>query len=58
MRREMQEIIPGLFCGPIQSAKNRNELLSNGITHILCIRDKLELVFVKPQFPNDFQYHI
>ncbi|KAJ3123859.1 hypothetical protein HK098_001604 [Nowakowskiella sp. JEL0407] len=58
MRREMQEIIPGLYCGPVQSAKNKEKLIQNQITHILCIRDRLEAKFVKPQFPGEFQYDV
>ncbi|KAB0799395.1 hypothetical protein PPYR_07275 [Photinus pyralis] len=50
----MQEIIPGLFLGPYSVAlKNcRNQLLDQGITHIICVRQPIEAHFVKPHF-ND-----
>ena len=40
MRREMQEILPGLFLGPYASAnrKSLGTLQAHGITHIVCIR--------------------
>lgn len=34
MRREAQEIIPGVFLGPIQASTNLNRLKSMGITHM------------------------
>lgn len=34
MRREAQEIIPGVFLGPIQASTNMNRLKSMGITHM------------------------
>ncbi|KAL4237533.1 hypothetical protein ACF0H5_002247 [Mactra antiquata] len=58
MRREMQEIIPGLYLGPYAAAMKSKKavLVQHGITHIVCIRQKIEANFIKPNFPNDFQY--
>lgn len=57
MRREMQETLPGLWLGPIQSAKNVESLKAHGITHIVCIRDAGEKHIVRPFFPNQFVYY-
>lgn len=40
MRRNMQEIIPGVFLGPYSAAQKhcRSVLLENGISHIICVR--------------------
>jgi len=58
MRRECQEIIPGLLLGPFQVSKDLQTLLSLGVTHILCIRDPKEAFLVKPRFPDRFQYMV
>jgi serine/threonine/tyrosine-interacting protein len=42
MRREAQEIVPGLFVGPFQSSKSFETLQRLGITDILCITDARE----------------
>ncbi|KAL0080102.1 protein-tyrosine phosphatase-like protein [Phycomyces blakesleeanus] len=42
MRREMQEILPGLYLGPLSVCKDTIGLQTNGITHILCFLDALE----------------
>ncbi|KAI9310128.1 protein-tyrosine phosphatase-like protein [Dichotomocladium elegans] len=42
MRREMQEIVPGLFLGPFSTCRNVDELKAAGITHILCFLDENE----------------
>ncbi|KAI8875460.1 phosphatases II [Backusella circina FSU 941] len=42
MRREIQEIIPGLFLGPFSSCRSVEELQQAGITHILCFIDENE----------------
>ncbi|KAL8589774.1 hypothetical protein ACOMHN_020777 [Nucella lapillus] len=58
MRREMQEIIPGLYLGPY-SAATKSELGSltvAGITHIVCVRQQIEASHVKPNFPQVFKY--
>ena len=49
MRREMQEIVPGLFLGPWAAAgkKNLSKLESAGITHIVCVRQEIEKNFIK-----------
>ncbi|KAJ3284566.1 hypothetical protein HK104_009874 [Borealophlyctis nickersoniae] len=58
MRREMQEILPGLWLGPFSVCKSLELLKEKKITHILCIRDSKEGHLVKVMFPNDFVYHI
>ncbi|CAI9607095.1 unnamed protein product, partial [Staurois parvus] len=58
MRREMQEILPGLFLGPYSAAmKSKLPILQKyGITHIICIRQSIEANFIKPNFQNLFRY--
>ena len=34
MRREAQEIIPGLYLGPFQASVNLGRMKSLGITHV------------------------
>lgn len=45
------EIAPGVYIGSIGSALNKDYLLSNGVTHILTVADK-----INPSFPEYFQY--
>lgn len=58
MRRDMQEILPGLFLGPYAAAMKSklNILLKCGITHIICIRQNIEANFIRPNFPDHFRY--
>lgn len=56
MRRECQEILPGLLLGPFQASKSLDTLQSHGVTHIVCIRDQKEAFSVKPRFPDHFRY--
>jgi serine/threonine/tyrosine-interacting protein len=56
MRREYQEIIPGLFLGPYHVARNIEALQRQGISHCIIIRDPLERGFLRPLFPNQLQY--
>ncbi|XP_041352275.1 serine/threonine/tyrosine-interacting protein A-like [Gigantopelta aegis] len=58
MRRDMQEIVPGVFLGPYAAAmKSKIQVLQQaGITHIVCIRHIAESHFVKPNFPECFWY--
>ncbi|KAH6911543.1 protein-tyrosine phosphatase-like protein [Coprinopsis sp. MPI-PUGE-AT-0042] len=56
MRRECQEILPGLFLGPFVASKSLETLQSLGITHVVCIRDAKEAFSVKPRFPEHFKY--
>jgi len=56
MRRECQEILPGLLLGPFQASKSLDVLLSHKITHIVCIRDAKEAFSVRPRFQDRFQY--
>ncbi|XP_038065867.1 serine/threonine/tyrosine-interacting protein-like [Patiria miniata] len=57
-RREMQEIVPGLFLGPYAAATKSQlpVLMDHGITHIVCIRQDIEAQFIKPNFPEHFEY--
>jgi len=56
MRRECQEILPGLLLGPFVASKSLGTLLSLGVTHIVCIRDAKEAFSVRPRFPESFKY--
>uniref|UniRef100_A0A8C4IL61 Serine/threonine/tyrosine interacting protein n=1 Tax=Dicentrarchus labrax TaxID=13489 RepID=A0A8C4IL61_DICLA len=58
MRREMQEILPGLFLGPYSAAmKSKLPILERqGITHIVCVRQDIEANFIKPNFLHTFRY--
>lgn len=56
MRRECQEILPGLYLGPFVASKSLETLQSLGITHIVCIRDEKEAFSVRPRFPDVIQY--
>ena len=49
MRRDMQEIVPGLYLGPYAAAgkKNFSKLESAGITHVVCVRQEIEKNFIK-----------
>ncbi|KAH8917916.1 phosphatases II [Atractiella rhizophila] len=58
MRRHSQEILPGLFVGPFQAAKNKEALQKDGITHVLCIADPREQFLLRPYFPGEFEYKI
>lgn len=58
MRRSMQEVVPGLFIGPYSSAMGSklDNLLTHGITHIVCVRCTMEAKIVRPKFPDRFRY--
>lgn len=58
MRREMQEIVPGLFLGPYAAAMKSklSSLQSHNITHIVCIRQTAEAHFIRPNFIDVFKY--
>uniref|UniRef100_A0A674BZ77 Serine/threonine/tyrosine interacting protein n=1 Tax=Salmo trutta TaxID=8032 RepID=A0A674BZ77_SALTR len=58
MRREMQEILPGLFLGPYSAAmKSKLSILERQeITHLVCVRQDIEANFIKPNFPHKFRY--
>ncbi|XP_037069509.1 serine/threonine/tyrosine-interacting protein B-like [Pollicipes pollicipes] len=58
MRREMQEILPGLFLGPYNAASRTqlDHLQQVGITHIVCVRRSDEASRIRPNFPHMFQY--
>ncbi|GFS50388.1 hypothetical protein TNIN_184221 [Trichonephila inaurata madagascariensis] len=55
MRREMQEIIPGLFLGPLACTK-LEMLVEAGITHIVCVQHEKEVSFMQPSFPEKFKF--
>ncbi|KAG8449190.1 hypothetical protein GDO86_016026 [Hymenochirus boettgeri] len=58
MRREMQEILPGLFLGPYSAAMKckLSVLQKSGITHVICIRQNIEANFIKPNFQQLLRY--
>ncbi|KAJ8518104.1 hypothetical protein ONZ45_g4785 [Pleurotus djamor] len=56
MRRECQEILPGLFLGPFAASRSLETLQSLQVTHIVCIRDAKEAFSVRPRFPDHFKY--
>jgi len=58
MRREMQEIVPGLYLGPYAAAgkKNFSRLESAGVTHVVCVRQEIERNFIKPNFEPQLKY--
>ncbi|KAG6811372.1 hypothetical protein H0H92_007757 [Tricholoma furcatifolium] len=56
MRRECQEILPGLLLGPFLVSKSLETLQQLNITHIVCIRDAKEAFSVRPRFESSFQY--
>ncbi|WVQ99354.1 hypothetical protein IAU59_006487 [Kwoniella sp. CBS 9459] len=56
MRREAQEILPGLYLGPFQASTNLDKMRMMGITHILCVRDQKEARLIYPRFPTEFKY--
>lgn len=58
MRREMQEIVPGLYLGPYAAAMKTKKchLQEHGITHIICIRQSIEAHFIRPNFQESFKY--
>ncbi|KAI8918425.1 protein-tyrosine phosphatase-like protein [Powellomyces hirtus] len=58
MRRDMQEILPGLWLGPYHCSKDKEALKVKGITHMLCIRDPNERNWVKTLYPDEFVYHV
>lgn len=60
MRRQMQEIVPGVFLGPYAVATRRMlpYLQENHITHIVCVRHPVEDKTIKPSFPDVLQYLI
>ncbi|KDE03834.1 hypothetical protein MVLG_05718 [Microbotryum lychnidis-dioicae p1A1 Lamole] len=58
MRREAQQILPGLFIGPFQPSWNLETLNRLGITHILCIAESREQHLFRAKFPERFVYLI
>ncbi|KAF9454854.1 phosphatases II [Macrolepiota fuliginosa MF-IS2] len=58
MRRECQEILPGLLLGPFAASKSLDTLTSLNVTHIVCIRDAKEAFSVRPRYPEQFKYMV
>ncbi|KAG6841021.1 hypothetical protein C0991_002569 [Blastosporella zonata] len=58
MRRECQEILPGLWLGPFVASKSLETLKQLNITHIVCIRDAKEAFSVRPRFEDQFKYMV
>ncbi|PWN49892.1 phosphatases II [Violaceomyces palustris] len=58
MRRDCQEIIPGLYLGPLESSKSLTKLQSLGITSVLILRAPHEEPFLRPRFPEELTYLI
>lgn len=58
MRRECQEILPGLLLGPFAASKSLETLNALGVTHIVCIRDAKEAFSVRPRYPDHFKYMV
>eukprot|EP00123_Amoebidium_parasiticum_P008791 comp19026_c0_seq1/m.21421 comp19026_c0_seq1/g.21421 ORF comp19026_c0_seq1/g.21421 comp19026_c0_seq1/m.21421 type:complete len:233 (-) comp19026_c0_seq1:282-980(-) len=58
MRRDMQEVLPGIFLGPYAAAKlgQLPQLEKAGITHIVCIREPQEAPFVRCNFEGRISY--
>ncbi|KAI8366633.1 protein-tyrosine phosphatase-like protein [Radiomyces spectabilis] len=57
MRREMQEILPGLFLGPFSCCRDVPHLYAFGITHIVCLMDNREAnLFRTDQISKLFQF--
>lgn len=40
------EVLPQLFIGSFGAANNREAVVANGITHVLCVSSSLPLPFV------------
>ena len=57
-RREMQQILPGLFLGPYAAARKTQlaSLEAKGITHVVCVRQDNERSVIKPNFEGHFKY--
>lgn len=59
MRRQCQEILPeALYLGPADSGRYLPPLHALGITAIVIVRTDVEAPFLKPRFPNQFQYAV
>lgn len=50
MRRDMQEILPGLFLGPYGVAKDLDRLKTAKVSHIVTLRSVLESRMIVPRF--------
>ncbi|KAG0241311.1 hypothetical protein BGW41_006030 [Actinomortierella wolfii] len=55
-RREMQEIVPGVFLGPYAATRDLARLQQAGITHIVSLWDPAERKILKTHHSDHFQY--
>ncbi|KNC79496.1 hypothetical protein SARC_08103 [Sphaeroforma arctica JP610] len=57
-RRDMQEVIPGVFLGPYSCALRQNveRLERCNVTHVVCIRHTKEACVIRPNSPDRFKY--
>ncbi|KAF9165287.1 hypothetical protein DFQ26_000335 [Actinomortierella ambigua] len=55
-RREMQEIVPGVYLGPYAATKDLVRLQEAGITHIVSLWDPAERKILKTHHSERFQY--
>lgn len=60
MRRDMQEILPGLYLGPygVANKTRLSFLLELGITHVVCIQQAADANFIRPHFEGHFEYMV
>ncbi|ODM87224.1 Serine/threonine/tyrosine-interacting protein A [Orchesella cincta] len=60
MRRNMQEIIPGLFLGPYACASRAklDEMKEAGLTHVVVVRQFMERNLIRANHPDHFKYLI
>ncbi|CAO3577053.1 unnamed protein product [Absidia cylindrospora] len=60
MRREIQELLPGLYLGPFNICRDIQLLQSLGVTHILSILDSSELALFQRtlEITNQFANHV
>ncbi|KAI8338732.1 phosphatases II [Chlamydoabsidia padenii] len=60
MRREIQELLPGLYLGPFAVCRDTQLLQSQGVTHILSLLDKTEVVLFQRtlEMTGQFANHV
>jgi len=58
MRRTAQSILPYLYLGPAEAARNLALLHSNGITAVCILRTQAEAMFLRPKYPQTFTYKV
>ena len=55
-RRRVQEIVPGVFIGPMSAVRDKLTLERLSITTIIAVRTALTFNMFKPKFPESFRY--